>query len=91
MTEEIKFPCKMVMTNEAYHESSAIGSSDLKLILKSPAHYKYEKENPSDPTPAMQFGTACHQALLEPKLFAEAVCIRATRATQQSHRKRTKR
>lgn len=74
-TEEVKFPCKMVMNNSDYHASSAVGSSDLKLILRSPAHYKYEKENPSDPTPAMQFGTACHQAILEPKLFEQAVVM----------------
>lgn len=73
--QEIAFPCKLSISNSEYHASSAVGSSDLKKILRSPKHYKYEKENPSEQTPAMRFGTLAHQALLEPKLFAEAVEI----------------
>lgn len=72
-TELFSVPSRVKMTNEAYHLHPAVGSSDLKLILRSPAHYRYEKENPSDPTPAMQFGTACHQALLEPALYEQSV------------------
>lgn len=66
-------PVKLSLSNEEYHAHPAIGSTSLKRILRSPAHYRYEMENPSEPTPAMQFGTKCHQALLEPALFEKAV------------------
>lgn len=62
-------PAKLNMSSDEYHAHPAIGSTGLKLILKSPAHYKYEKENPSEPTPAMKRGTAIHEAILEPDLF----------------------
>lgn len=72
---EFTVPSKQKITNDEYHAHPATGSSDLKIILRSPAHYKYEKQNKSEPTPAMRFGTLAHAALLEPKIFAEAVEI----------------
>ncbi|MGE0527858.1 MAG: PD-(D/E)XK nuclease-like domain-containing protein [Bdellovibrionales bacterium] len=66
---ETKLPCKMVLTNTEYHAMSPVGSTSLKNVLRSPAHYLHEKEHPSEPTPAMQFGSACHEALLEPNVF----------------------
>jgi hypothetical protein len=70
-----KVPSKIVLTSKEYHAHPAIGSTSLKHILRSPAHYKYEKENPSEPTPAMQLGTAVHEAILEPNLFANNAII----------------
>jgi hypothetical protein len=61
-------PCKLVMTNSEYHSFPAAGSSSLKNILRSPAHY-LEGQKPSEPTPAQEFGSAVHEALLEPNLF----------------------
>lgn len=66
---KIKALGKMVLTNEEYHAHEAVGSTSLKNILRSPAHYLYELENPSEPTPAMALGTAIHEAVLEPNLF----------------------
>lgn len=73
---QFKVPSKQILTSDEYHAHPAIGSTSLKYILRSPAHYKYEKENPSEPTPAMQLGTAIHEAILEPNLFmANAVVM----------------
>lgn len=66
---KFEVPSKIILTSKEYHAHPAIGSTSLKHILRSPAHYKYEKENPSEPTPAMQLGTAIHEAILEPNLF----------------------
>lgn len=73
---DIKAPCKIVMTNEEYHAHSAVGSSSLKHILRSPAHYlAYTKEDHA-PTRAMELGTAIHQAILEPNLFKDNAIVK---------------
>lgn len=66
---KLELPCKITLTSDEYHASSAVGSSSLKNILRSPAHYLYELNNKSEPTPAQELGTAIHEALLEPNLF----------------------
>ena len=58
-----------------YFDIEALSASGAKLMLKSPAHYRYWKDNPKDPTPAMTFGTIVHALVLEPhrdisKLYA---------------------
>lgn len=59
--------------HEAYHASPGVSSSQLKSILKkSPAHAQVKIET----TPAMEFGTAFHTALLEPELFDEQYTVR---------------
>lgn len=68
-------PGKTVLTNQEYHANPAVGSSSLKNVLRSPAHYKHKCDNPEDPTPAMELGTAIHEAILEPNLFADAVVM----------------
>lgn len=60
---------RMKMSNEAYHAHEAIGSTSIKAMSQSPAHFKYFRDNPKEPTPAMILGTAAHEALLEPELF----------------------
>lgn len=57
------------ISNLEYHAAHAIGSSSLKRILRSPAHYEYERQNPTPPTPDMIFGTHLHSAVLEPSAF----------------------
>jgi hypothetical protein len=64
-----------IMSLEEYHANEAIGSSSIKNILRSPAHYLYESQNPSEPTTAMAFGTACHEAILEPEKFLANVTV----------------
>jgi exodeoxyribonuclease VIII len=49
-----------------YYTTPAISASGLKLIKKSPAHFKAEKQEPTD---AMKFGTETHCAVLEPHEF----------------------
>jgi hypothetical protein len=65
---------KVPMTIEAYHAHEAIGSTSIKEILRSPAHYLYAKSNRKD-SPAFNLGRAAHMALLEPQVFAEEVVV----------------
>lgn len=58
---------------EAYHACEALSASGAKKLLQSPAHYKLWRDEPSAPTPQMQFGTAVHAGVLEPDTFAAAV------------------
>lgn len=54
------------MSNSDYRNSEGVSSSELKQMVKSPAHYRYWKDNPDDTdTPALLFGRACHKYVLE--------------------------
>ena len=53
------------MSNKEYREKEGISSSDLKKIVKSPAHFRYWKDNPQEDTPALLFGRAAHKYVLE--------------------------
>ena len=73
---------------EHYHAVEAMSSSGAKKMLRSPAHYKLMRTQASEPTAAMQFGTAVHEGVLEPKTFAERVVAapeinRRTKAGQE--------
>lgn len=57
---------------DAYHAHPAVGHSGIVQILRSPAHFRAWLSQRPAPTPAMQFGTAVHMAVLEPERFAEA-------------------
>lgn len=52
-----------------YGAINAVNWSTLKHILRSPLHYRHILETGFSPTPAMQFGTAVHLAVLEPEQF----------------------
>jgi hypothetical protein len=60
-------------TNNEYHaDMSAVSASMLKKLDESPRVYESEyitKESPSEPTAAMEMGTALHVAVLEPESF----------------------
>jgi len=58
-----------------YFAAEAINNSALKDILVSPAHYKWRKDNPKEPTPAMLSGSACHCAILEPDQFMSRYAV----------------
>lgn len=64
---------KIKDSNEVYHDpkSEYISRSQLFKMSKSPAHFKYYKENPPEQTPALLFGAAFHSLVLEPEDFAE--------------------
>lgn len=65
------------ITNAHYHDINAIGSSALKVMAtKTPAHYLAYITEPRETTPAMEFGTAVHAAILEPESFKDAYAIK---------------
>lgn len=53
------------ISNAEYRQREGISSSDLKKIAKSPAHFRYWKDNPQEDTPALLFGRAAHKYVLE--------------------------
>lgn len=72
----IEYTGKVICSLAEYHAAAAVGSSGLRtLINQSPAHFLYERENPSHSTPSQNFGTAIHQAILEPKRFKEMAVV----------------
>ena len=67
------------LTNEAYHELEAVSPSRLKVLARSPLHYwdrflAPDREK-SEPTAAMQLGTALHTAVLEPELWDSTIAV----------------
>jgi exodeoxyribonuclease VIII len=66
----IEPPCFIEgMPNDVYHSHpGGVSSSGLKLVERSPAHYRYQAARA--PSRAMEIGTAIHTALLEPERFA---------------------
>lgn len=73
----------------AYHQRGELSNSGNNILIdQSPAHYLYNKQNPSDPTPAMRLGTITHSAILEPDLFLDThvampECDRRTKAGKE--------
>lgn len=67
------------MSNEKYHSMPAVSSSQLKEVLRSPAHYfaKYvaDDREPTEATADMQLGSAAHVLFLEPQLFDREVVV----------------
>jgi exodeoxyribonuclease VIII len=67
-----KFKCSI----EEYNSYPAARNTLLKILIdRTPAHYLYALEHPSEPTPAKEMGSAIHQAMLEPKLFKEKMIV----------------
>lgn len=56
------------MPNHEYHSAEGVSKSGLALILRSPAHYRFQEAR--EPTRAMVIGSALHAAILEPELFS---------------------
>jgi len=55
-------------SREEYDRLEGVNHSTLKLMGKSPAHYKAALDRKSKSTPAMRFGSIVHGTLLEPLL-----------------------
>ena len=61
---------------EHYRRAPGINASGLKTILRSPAHWVYERDvAPRKETPAMRFGTLLHAAVLEPERFEQRLAV----------------
>lgn len=73
------------MTNEEYRKAEGISRSDLFKFAKSPLHYKWSKEHPTESTSALIFGSAAHKYILEKDDFFNeyAVCIACDRRTKE--------
>lgn len=64
------------MTNEEYRKHEGVSRSELFTILnKTPHHYKYMKEHPTEPTNAMIFGSAAHKFILEREDFSKEYAV----------------
>lgn len=87
---EIEFPSKVNMSNSDYHAQPAVGSSDLKKVLRSPAHFQYARTNRSPSTASQNFGTAVHYAILEPDLFKTMVMVQPKFSGTGAHAARDK-
>jgi exodeoxyribonuclease VIII len=57
------------ITDEEYFAVEAASNSGLKAVGRSPAHFKYQQENPTPPSPQMLEGLSIHCATLEPDQF----------------------
>jgi hypothetical protein len=55
-----------------YHGTRALSKSGLDQFRKSPAHFRAWQDGTTknESSPALEFGTAVHMAILEPELFA---------------------
>lgn len=75
MTAEIEAP---KMTSQEYFASPGLSFSGMKDLAISPLAYWFSNINPDrpadEPTAAMQFGSALHCAVLEPKEFDSRYC-----------------
>ena len=69
----MKTQIRQGMTNEDYHAAPGLSASGLKLLARSPAHFRFAT---AVDTEALRFGTAAHCAVLEPERFT-AEYIRA--------------
>lgn len=58
-----------------YEDMEGIRRSDLWLINRSPAHFRYAMDNPEPPTPAQTFGIAAHKYILEPDSFVDEFAV----------------
>jgi hypothetical protein len=62
-------PERLQIPAAEYHRYPAASSTQLKNVLRSPAHYKVALEHPAPSTPAQSLGTLIHLAVLEPDNF----------------------
>jgi len=63
------------MEKQAYRAHEGMNWSRLKHLLESPRTYVHYKDNPPQPSTAMQYGTALHTRLLEPETWAQTVHV----------------
>jgi exodeoxyribonuclease VIII len=75
------------MPAEQYFSVEAMSQSGAKKMRQSPLHYLVERRERKAPTPAMQLGTAIHDAVLEPEHFdARVMCMPADAPSKPTSR-----
>lgn len=57
------------MTEKEYRSHPAVSRSELWRISESPQKFRYFKDHPEEPTPALLFGQVFHKLALEPETF----------------------
>lgn len=73
------------LPSEEYFAIEAASNSALKLVRRSPAHFKYREEKA--PSPAMMMGTHLHMALLEPERFEKHYIVAEAEDKRSSYYK----
>ena len=63
------------MTEKEYRQHSAISRSELWRIRESPEKFKWYREHPEPPTPALVFGQVFHKLALEPNTFYDEFAV----------------
>lgn len=63
------------MTEQEYRKHPAISRSELFKISESPEKFKYYREHPEEPTPALVFGQLFHAMALQPDTVWEQFAV----------------
>lgn len=63
------------MTEQEYRKHPAISRSELFKISESPEKFKYYREHPEEPTPALVFGQLFHAMALTPEIVCEQFAV----------------
>lgn len=63
------------MTEKEYRSHPALSRSELWQFHKSAEWFKYKRDHPSEPTPALLFGQVAHKLLLEPDTFDDEFAV----------------
>ena len=66
---------KSKMTEQDYRSDPAISRSELWRMHDSPEKFKWFKDHPTPPTPALLFGQVAHKLLLEPDTFDQEFVV----------------
>lgn len=66
------------MTEKEYRAHPAISRSELWRIAESPEKFKYYRENPPEPTPALVFGQLFHKMALQPETVWDEFAVAPT-------------
>lgn len=66
----------LVMTNAEYRSREGVSSTDLKKMAKSPAHFRYWKDNKDEiDSPSLLFGRSVHKYMLEKDDFFKEFAV----------------
>ncbi len=63
------------MTEQEYRSHPAVSRSELWRLSESPEKFRYSKEHPEEPTPALLFGQVFHKLALEPDTYGETFVV----------------